>query len=108
MGIIGAEKAVERFEVARNVKDVRAMVNRIVNCETANVNKAVAAAQRQIADINLILSHKIRIDDELLDTMYARLEYPEDTAEELAAKLYLSKQGFLYRELAALIRGDRK
>lgn len=113
LGIIGAEKAVERFEVARNVKDVRAMVNRIVNCETANVNKAVAAAQRQIADINLILSHKIRIDDELLDTMYARLEYPEDTAEELAAKLYLSKQGFLYRmkivrELAALIRGDRK
>lgn len=113
LGIIGAEKAVERFEVARNVKEVRAMVNRIVNCETANVNKAVAAAQRQIDDINLILSHKIQIDDELLDTMYARLEYPEDTSEELAAKLYLSKQGFLYRmkivkDLAALIRRDKR
>jgi len=113
LGIIGADKAVERFEVARNIKEVRAMVNRIVNCETANLNKAVAAAQRQIADIDLVLSHKINLDDNLLDTMYMRLEYPEDTAEELAAKLYISKQGFLYRmkivrDLAAMIRGDRK
>ncbi len=113
LGIIGAEKAVERFEVARNIKEVRAMVNRIVNCETANVNKAVAAAQRQIADIRLVLSHKINLDDGLLKTMQFRLEYPEDTAEELADKLYLSKQGFLYRmkivhRLAALIRGDKR
>ncbi len=89
------------------------MVNRIVNCETANLNKAVAAAQRQIADIRLVLSHKINLDDNLLDTMYTRLEYPEDTAAELAEKLELSKQGFLYRmkivrDLAELIRGKRK
>ena len=113
LGIIGADKAVERFEVARNIKEVRAMVNRIVNCETANVNKSVAAAQRQIADIELVLSHRINLDDNLLDTMYTRLEYPEDNAAELAEKLSISKQGFLYRmkivrDLAALIRGKRK
>ena len=113
LGIIGADKALERFEVARNIKEVRAMVNRIVNCETANVNKSVAAAQRQIADIELVLSHRINLDDNLLDTMYTRLEYPEDTAAELAEKLSISKQGFLYRmkivrDLAALIRGKRK
>jgi len=113
LGIIGADKALERFEVARNIKEVRAMVNRIVNCETANVNKSVAAAQRQIADIELVLSHRINLDDNLLDTMYTRLEYPEDTAAELAEKLSISKQGFLYRmkivrDLAAMIRGKRK
>ena len=111
LAIIGAEKAVEHFEVARNVKEVRAMVNRIVNCETANVSKSVVAAQKQIADIKLILSKKITVEDYLKKTMKFRLKYPADSTKELAAKLSISKQGILYRmkvihELAESLRGN--
>ena len=97
LGIIGAEKAVDRFEIAQNIKEVRAMVNRIVNCETANLNKAVDAAQRQIADIRKIIAKKIKVKDHIARTMKMRLKYPEDSAVELAKKLFLSKQGVLYR-----------
>lgn len=111
LAIIGAEKAVERFEVARNVKEVRAMVNRIVNCETANLNKAINAAQKQIADIKFILSKEVEIEDYLRETMNFRLKYPADSTKELAAKMYLSKQGLLYRlkvihELAESLKED--
>lgn len=97
LAIIGAEKAVERFEVARNVKEVRAMVNRIVNCETANLSKAVDAAQKQIADIQLIQSKGIEVEEHIQKAMEFRLKYPADSTKEIAAKMYLSKQGFLYR-----------
>ena len=97
IGIIGAEKAVEHFEVARNVKEVRAMVNRIVNCETANLNRTVDAAQKQIADIKLLLAKKIEVEDHIKKAMDFRLKYPDDSISELAAKMYLSKQGLLYR-----------
>ena len=54
LAMIKADKAVEAFEIARNVKEVRAQVNRLVNCETANLQKAVDAAGRQIAAIRLL------------------------------------------------------
>ena len=97
IGIIGAEKAVEHFEVARNVKDVRAMVNRIVNCETANLNKSIDAAQKQIADILLVQSKNIEVDDHIKKAMEFRLKFPYDSISELAAKMYLTKQGLQYR-----------
>ena len=97
LGIIGVENCLERFEVARNVKEVRAMVNRIVNCETANLNKTIDAAQRQIDDIKLIRKYKIKLEDYMKDTMRLRLKNPADTTTELAAKLFVSKQGLLYR-----------
>ena len=97
LGIIGAEKAVNRFEVAQNIKEVRAMVNRIVNCETANLNKTIDAAQRQIADIRKIIAKKIKVDEHIAQTMKFRLKYPDDSAAELAKKMFLSKPGIMYR-----------
>lgn len=105
LGIIGAEKAVERFEVARNLKEVRAMVNRIVNCETANLNRTIEAAQRQIADIRQIIAKKIKVADYLQRTMKFRLKYPDDSVAELAAKMGYTKPAVMHhfkliRELA--------
>ena len=97
LAIIGAEKAVEHFEVARNVKEVRAMVNRIVNCETANVSKVVAVAQKQIADIHLIMSKGVEVEEKIKQAMEIRLKYPDDSTKEIAVKCGISKQGFLYR-----------
>ena len=44
LAMLHADKAVEEFEIARNIKEVRSQVNRLVNCETANLQKAVDAA----------------------------------------------------------------
>lgn len=96
LGIIGAEKAVERFEVARNLKEVRAMVNRIVNCETANLNRTIEAAQRQIADIRQIIAKKIKVADYLQQTMKFRLKYPDDSVAELAAKIGYTKPAVMH------------
>ncbi len=54
LNIIGAHTALLNFESARIYKDVRNNVNRLVNCETANLNKTVNASIRQIEDIYLI------------------------------------------------------
>ncbi|WP_106496703.1 DNA-binding protein WhiA [Lentibacillus sp. Marseille-P4043] len=54
LNIIGAHNALFKFEDVRIVRDMRNSVNRLVNCETANLNKTIGAAFRQIENINLI------------------------------------------------------
>lgn len=113
LGMVGAEEAVERFQIARNLKEVRANVNRLVNVETANLNKAVESSRQQIADINILLKNNIEVSADYKVAMDARLEFPEDTLHELAAKLFISRQGLCYRfkkihELAQEISGKEK
>jgi cell division protein WhiA len=52
--LIGAHNAVLYFEDVRIMKDMRNSVNRLVNCETANLNKTVGAAMRQVENIKFI------------------------------------------------------
>ena len=113
LGMVGAEEAVERFQIARNLKEVRANVNRLVNVETANLNKAVESSRQQIADINILLKNNIEVSADYKVAMDARLEFPEDTLHELAAKLFISRQGLCYRfkkihELAQEVSGKEK
>ena len=54
LNIIGAHQALLYFEDVRIMKDMRNSVNRLVNCETANLNKTVGAALRQVENIRLI------------------------------------------------------
>ncbi len=93
----GADSAVERFEIARNLKEVRMQVNRIVNLETAALNKSVDAAKRQLADIKILLDKKIPVNKRLREAMTLRLENPSCTMRELAEKISISKPGLLYR-----------
>ncbi len=51
LALIGANNGVLRFEEIRVLKDARNSVNRIVNCETANFNKTLGAAESQIKAI---------------------------------------------------------
>ena len=97
LGMIGASEAVERFEVARNLKEVRMQVNRIVNVETAMLNKSVNAAQRQLADIKILLDKKAPVNKKLREAMTVRLENPSCTMRELAEKISMSSAGLLYR-----------
>lgn len=54
LGLIGASESLLKFEDIRVLKEMRNSVNRLVNCETANLNKTVDAAIRQIEMINYL------------------------------------------------------
>ncbi len=51
LGIMGAHEALLDFENKRIFKDMKNQVNRLVNCETANLNKTVNAAVQQLESI---------------------------------------------------------
>ena len=54
LALIGANSSVIKFEEIRVLKETRNDINRLVNCETANLNKTINAAVKQIEDIKLI------------------------------------------------------
>ncbi len=97
LGMIGATEAVERFEIARNLKEVRIQVNRVVNMETAALNKSINAAQRQLADIKILLDKNAPVHSRFREAMTLRLENPSCTIGELAEKIGMSRAGLLYR-----------
>ena len=97
IGMIGAEESVEHFGVVRNLKEVRANVNRMVNVETSNLSRAIDAAQRQIADIRILQENNVKLNKDLRLAIKARLTFPECSVAELAEKLFLTKQGLNYR-----------
>lgn len=99
LAMIEAEEAVEAFEVARNVKEVREQVNRLVNCETANLQKAVDAAGRQLMEIETLqeAGQLEKLPKKLREAARARLQNPEASLAELAELLGVSKSGINHR-----------
>ena len=97
LGMVGANNAVERFEIARNVKEVRKQVSCIVNLETAALTRSIDAAQRQIADIKLLLARKTRVTKKIRAAMKMRLENPSCTLNELAEKFSIGRDALIYR-----------
>ncbi|MFC7439925.1 DNA-binding protein WhiA [Laceyella putida] len=89
LNIIGAHPSLLHFEDVRIMKDMRNSVNRLVNCETANLNKTIQAAMRQIENIHLI-DEKLGLDhlpDRLKEVAETRLKYPEVNLAELGQLL---------------------
>ncbi len=86
LNIIGAHNALMEFENVRIMKEMRNQVNRLVNCETANLQKTVNAAVRQVERIKLIERRKglNHLPRSLRLAAEARLAYPEATLQELA------------------------
>ncbi|HWR38780.1 MAG TPA: DNA-binding protein WhiA [Patescibacteria group bacterium] len=86
--IIGAHNGLLTFENVRVVKEMRNQVNRLVNCETANLQKTVNAAVRQVESIRAIIdaAHGLQgLPRSLREVAEVRLAYPEATLTELAA-----------------------
>ena len=74
-----------QLENVRIVKEMRNSVNRKVNCETANLNKTVSAAVRQVEDIRYI-QRTIgfqELNEGLAEMAVLRLEHPEASLKEL-------------------------
>ena len=82
-------------------KEMRNSVNRKVNCETANINKTVNAAVKQIEDIELIRQNMgfESLNEALADIAKLRLQYPEATLKELGMMLdpQVGKSGVNHR-----------
>jgi cell division protein WhiA len=89
LGIIGAHSSLLELENVRIMKEMRNNVNRLVNCEIANLSKTVNAAVRQTESIKLI-EREIglsRLSDNLREIAELRLKYPDDSLKELGEML---------------------
>ncbi|MEK9199428.1 DNA-binding protein WhiA [Ureibacillus sp. 179-F W5.1 NHS] len=117
LGIVGATQAMLKFEDVRILRDMRNSVNRIVNCETANLNKTIGAAIRQVENIRFI-ENTVGLDqlpEKLREIARLRVEYQDVTLKELGEMVStgtVSKSGVNHRlrkidEIAdALRRGE--
>lgn len=101
LNVMGAHISLMNMENVRILKDVRNSINRKVNCETANLNKTVHAAVKQLEDIRYIESTKGLkfLPDNLRQVASIRLEEPEMSLKDLGEKLNppLGKSGVNHR-----------
>lgn len=100
--VIGAINAMLSFEDLRIMRDMRNSVNRLVNCDTANLKKTANAAARQIENIQLI-NNEIgleRLPEKLRILASFRLDNQELSLKEVAEKVPdgpISKSGINHR-----------
>lgn len=89
LNIIGAHNALMDMENVRILKDMRNSVNRRVNCETANINKTVSAAVKQIEDIRYIEETKglKYLPEGLRKVAELRFDEPEMSLREIGEML---------------------
>lgn len=101
LNIMGAHNALLDFENKRIYKDMRNQVNRLVNCETANLNKTVNAAVQQIESIRRIKSviGLDKLPPALRQVAEARINNPDASLRELGGMLdpRLGKSGVNHR-----------
>jgi DNA-binding protein WhiA len=87
LNIIGAHAQLLKFENVRVLKDVRNHTNRINNCDSANYEKSISAAERQIADIKSLQEADAleTLPQDLFETALLRLGSPEASLKEIGA-----------------------
>ena len=116
LNVMEAPVALMELENIRILKEMRGSVNRQVNCETANINKTVSAAVKQMEDI-IYIRDKAGLDslpDNLREIAELRLARPEATLKELGEALDppVGKSGVNHRlrklgSMAELLRQER-
>ena len=89
LNVMEAHVGLMKFENIRILKEMRNSVNRQVNCETANLNKTVSAAVKQIEDIQYIQSTIgfEKLPENLAEIARLRLEQPGMSLKELGQML---------------------
>lgn len=116
LNIMEAHVSLMALENVRILKEMRNSVNRKVNCETANINKTVSAAVKQVEDITY-LRDTIgfdRMPEGLVEAALARLANPDATLKELGESLTppVGKSGINHRlrklsEMADRVRQEQ-
>lgn len=107
LALVGANNGVLRFEEIRVLKDARNSVNRIVNCETANLNKTLSASENQIKAIKFLKQKRKfnSLPEELKEVAEIRQKNPEASYQEIGQMLEknLSKSGVSHR-LSSIVK----
>ena len=89
LAFIGANTYMLKFEEVRVIKEVNNNINRIANCQTANIDKSLDASAKQLAIIKEIRKRKLFNDlpDSLKEIILLREEHTEVSLEELGRLL---------------------
>ena len=99
--LMGAQKSAIEIMNIKIYKDIRNKINRAVNCDNANIEKSLRAAERQIADIELIekTAGLDSLPDDLREIAELRLENPDFNLKELgqALSVPISRSGANHR-----------
>lgn len=111
---IGAQQCTLELMNVKIFKDVRNKANRIANCDTANIDKVLNAAMRQLEDIKLI-ERTIgfeTLSDELREVAELRLENVDmslqDICESLSTPISRSGVNHRFKKLAKIADEIRK
>ena len=101
LAFIGASRSVLNFEEIRVVKETRNNINRIVNCETVNLNKTINASVEQINAINKLIEKDElkKLSKGLQEIAMARVQNPDASLVELGRQLEkpIGKSGVNHR-----------
>lgn len=116
LNIMEAHVSLMELENVRILKEMRNTVNRKVNCETANLNKTVSAALKQLEDITYLRDTigLEKLSEGLEEVALARLSHPDASLKELGALLSppVGKSGVNHRlrklgDLAEKVRKEQ-
>lgn len=116
LNIMEAHVSLMELENVRILKEMRNTVNRKVNCETANLNKTVSAAVKQLEDITYLRDTigLEKLSEGLEEVALARLSHPDASLKELGALLLppVGKSGVNHRlrklgDLAEKVRKEQ-
>lgn len=101
LALLGANKSVLKFEEIRVQREMKNKINRIVNCETANMNKTMNAAIEQIDAIRKLKENGKfeKMEKTLKEIAELRIQNPSASLTELGKMLQppISKSGVNYR-----------
>ena len=92
--IINAVNALLYYENIRIYRNKKNNINRLNNCEQANVEKIITTAQKQIENINYIINSNAYdlLDDKVKEACEYRLKYKEESLTELSKIMSIETQ----------------
>ena len=115
--VLGAMNSLFYYEDIRIYRDHKNMVNRLNNCEQANIEKSMKTASEQIDNINYLKEKDLLdlLDDKIKLVISYREKYPETTMNELAyiismeteTKITKSCINHYFRKIKDLVNKDK-
>ena len=101
LNVFEAPVALMEYENTIIMKEMRNSINRQNNCDVANLNKTVSAAQSVISDIKQLMgtAEYENLPDNIKEVAMLRVEYPDASLKELGEMLIppLGKSGVNHR-----------
>ncbi len=110
LGLMGANRAVMRFENDRILRDMRSQANRRANSETANMDKRLRAALQQREAIRRLKARDNRLQSlppALREVAELRLAHPRAGLRELAQVAQVSKSAVANRLRRLVAQANR-